>query len=213
MTDNLQRALLYVAFAVAALLLARFTIDFYKEMPWWLAIPFSMLVAAALVVAAANLLMKRDGWSSAAISKPAKALLLAAIPLGFIASTLDCSGLAPQGCTPFCTFIKLGWIPLIAAACAAYFFKPAGWLLVVVGLMSFVTLAPHCVCYNVGNGWWMERIGASPMCYVWGFTVSLISLAALRSGRLVMASLLVNAAIIGGGLAFFVSHHYFHFPW
>ncbi len=218
--ERIQRALLAVAFLVATILLIRFTIDFFIEMPLLLAIPFSILVAASLSIAAMNLPVLIKDNSAAAfsttgskLSNTSKVLLLASIPLGFLASTLDCSGFAPQGCTPFCTFIKLVWIPLIAVACAVYFFKPMNSLLLIIGAITFVTLVPHCICYNVGNGWWIEHLGGSPMCYVWGFVVTLISISAIKSGVRVWLSLLVNGAIIGGALTFFISHHYFHFPW
>ena len=217
--ERIQRGLLSVAFLVASSLLIRFTIDFFIEMPLLLAIAFAILVASSLVIAAMNLLTLIKGNTAAALSttdsngSTSKALLLASIPLGFLASTLDCSGLAPQGCTPFCTFIKLLWIPLLALACAVYFFKPMNSLLLVIWAMSFVTLVPHCSCFNVGNGWWIKQIGASPMCYVWGFVVTLISASASKSGVRLWLSLLVNGAIIGGATAFFISHHYFHFPW
>jgi hypothetical protein len=211
--ERIQRALLAMAFLVAAILLIRFTVDFFIEMPLLLAIPFSILVAAALLIAAMNLKAMGKGKSEATISTSSKALLLASIPSGFLASTLDCSGFALQGCTPFCSFIKLGWIPLLALVCALYFFKPMNSLLLAVSALSFVSLAPHCICFNVGNGWWIEQIGASPMCYVWGFVVTLISLSAIKSGARTSVSLLVNGAIIGGALTFFISHHYFHFPW
>ena len=212
--ERIQRALLILAFLLAVILLLRFTVDFYIEMPVWLAVPFSLLVLASLLVAALHLYsLILEGRRNDGLSKTTTALLLAAIPLSFLASTLDCSGLAPQGCTPFCTFIKLGWIPLTAFVCAIYFFKRMDWLLAIIAAMSLVTLAPHCVCYNVGNGWWIERLSSSPLCYIWGFVVSLIALGAIKSGRFVAASLLVCAAIIGGALTFFISHHYFHFPW
>jgi hypothetical protein len=146
-------------------------------------------------------------------SRPGKLLLLLAIPLAFIASSLDCSGLSLQGCTPFCSFIKMVWIPLIAAACVGYSVKASSWLLVVIALMGWVTLVPHCSCFNVGNGWWIDRLGESPMCYVWGFAVGLISVSALKSNGRQWPSLLVNGAIIGGASSFFISHHYFHYPW
>lgn len=211
--EKIQRVGLSVAFLIAAILLIRFSIDFYMEMPLLLAIPFSILVAASLFIAAMNLIAIVKGKPVVTLSTTSKALLLASIPLGFLASTLDCSGFAPQGCSPFCTFIKLVWIPLIAVACVVYFFKPMNSLLLAIGAMSFVTLVPHCICYNVGNGWWIEQIGASPMCYVWGFVVTLISISASKSGARAGSSLLVNGAIIGGALTFFISHHYFHFPW
>jgi hypothetical protein len=211
--EKIQRALLGMAYIVSSILLVRFAIDFFLEMPLLLAIPFSILAGAALFIAALNLLEPVKGAGVVTFSSISKALLLASIPLGFLAATLDCSGIARQGCTPFCTFIKLFWIPLIAVACGLFFFKPMNWLLLAIIAMAFVTLVPHCICYNVGNGWWMKLIGASPMCYVWGFVVTVISVSAIKSGARVRFSLLVNGAIIGGALAFFISHHYFHFPW
>ena len=210
---RVQQGLLFISLLIASVLLIRFAIDFWIEMPVLLALPFSLLVAGALVIAAMNLFASRKEASLEVRSSPVKLLLLLAIPLGFIASSLDCSGLSWQGCTPFCTFIKLVWIPLIAIGCAVYFLKENSWLLTVISLMSFVTLVPHCLCFNVGNGWWIERLGASPMCYVWGFAVSLISVSALKNNERLWPSLLVNGAIIGGALTFFISHHYFHFPW
>jgi hypothetical protein len=215
--ERIQRALLFVAFLISTILLIRFTIDFFIEMPGLLAIPFLILVTAALLIAAMNLLALIRKTSeqvfSSKLSTTAKGLLLASIPLGFLASTLDCSGLALQGCSAFCTAIKLLGIPLIVVVCAIYFFKPASSLLMTIIAMSFVSLVPHCICYNVGNGWWIEHFGASPMCYVWGFVVTLISASTIKSGERVWLSLWVNGAIIGGALTFFISHHYFHFPW
>lgn len=211
--DNLQRLLLYVAWAIAAFLLSRFAIDFAIEMNWLMAIPFWLLVVAALTVALSNIIAANKKRSNIALPKGVRALFLAMIPAGFIASSLDCTGLSLSGCTPFCTFIKTVWIPAIAMVCAAYLFKQWGGLLLGVSAMAFVPLVPHCVCFNVGNGWWIERIGASPVCYAWGFTVSLISVSALKSGNRAWASLIICGAIITGATAFFVSHHYFHFPW
>jgi hypothetical protein len=218
--ERIQRLLLVAGVLLAAILLMRFTIDFFIEMPLLLAVPFALLVAAALLIIALNVLALVRGASGKEVaaaqsqpSKTAKALLLASIPLGFLASTLDCSGLAPQGCSPFCTYIKLLGIPLLAIACAVYYFKPLNGLLAVIVALSFVPLVPHCICYNVGNGWWIDLLGASPMCYVWGFVVTLIAASAIKSAARPWLALLVNSAIIGGALGFFVSHHYFHFPW
>jgi hypothetical protein len=209
----LQRWLLRAGLVISAVLLIRFAIDFSIEMKWWLAAPFWVLVIAAISVSAANVFGTRTLDRKTNSDLRPRLLLLAAIPLGFIASSLDCTGLNLQGCSPFCTFIKLIWIPLIAVVCLAYYLtrKPA-WL-TVIGLMSFVTLVPHCVCYNVGNAWWIDRIGASPLCYGWGFVVSMIAVGALRRGTNYWASLAVSFTIIAGATGFFVSHHYFHFPW
>src|SRR6185503_3459102 len=101
---------------LSAVLLIQFAIDFSHEMRWWLVAPFWLLVVGALVVATRNVV----GSVTPPLSKETRIrrfereLLLAAIPLSFFASSLDCSGLSAEGCTPFCTFIKLIWIPLIA---------------------------------------------------------------------------------------------------
>jgi hypothetical protein len=209
----LQRWLLRAGLIISAVLLIRFAIDFSIEMKWWLGVPFWLLVITALSVGAINVFGagKVDGAANSDLK--VKTLLLAAIPLGFLASSLDCTGLSLQGCSSFCTFIKLVWIPLIAAACLVYYrtSKPA-WLTVIV-VMSFVALVPHCLCYNVGNAWWIDRIGASPLCYGWGFVVSTIAAGALRRGKGYWPSLLISFAIILGATTFFVSHHYFQFPW
>jgi hypothetical protein len=182
-------------------------------MKWWLALPFLLLVVAALAVSAFNAIGSKrfDGYADK--RSTLGRLLLAAIPLGFLASTLDCSGLSLGGCSPYCTFIKLMWIPLIAAACCGcYITRKRAWLSLIV-LMSFVALVPHCVCYNVGNAWWIDRIDASPLCYGWGFVVSIIAAGALLKGAAYWPSLVVSFAIIAGEAAFFAAHHYFQFPW
>ena len=139
-------------------------------------------------------------------------MLVAAIPLGFLASSLDCTGLSAQGCSPFCTFVKLVWIPLIAVVCVVYLLARKEAWLTAIAVMSFVPLVPHFVCYNLGNAWWIDRIGASPLCYGWGFLVSIIAVGALRKAAR-LASLLVCFTVIAGSAGFFVSHHYFQFPW
>jgi hypothetical protein len=186
-------------------------------MPALLAVPFVLLVVVTLGVAAMNLFAadrsahnaRGKTWSA----RLATTLLLVSVPLGFLASSLDCTGLSLSGCTPFCTFIKMIWIPALALACVAYVVWRSAVLSGLILLMSFVPLAPHCLCFNVGNGWWIDRLGASPTCYAWGFAASLVALGALSTGKREWLALLVNGAIIGGAMAFFISHHYFHFPW
>jgi hypothetical protein len=178
-----------------------------------LAVPFWALVLAALSIASINLFLTKKGER---VDKPrgrGQTVLMVAIPLGFLASTLDCMGLTLGGCTSFCTFVRLGWIPLMTVVCAAYLITRKAWLITLIAFMSFVPLAPHCVCFNPGNGWWIDRLGASPACYSWGFVVSMISIGALRPGALFRPAVAVNYAIITGGIAFFITHHYLHFPW
>jgi len=214
-SDRLQQWLLRLGLAISALLLIRFAIDFSNGMAWRLAVPFCLLVVFALGVASANLFSAARSTSvrRLPLRDPRRALLLAAIPLGFLASSLGCMGLSLEGCSPFCTFVKLVWIPLIAGACVVYFFAgKQGWL-TAIAAMSFVPLVPHCVCHNVGNAWWIDRLGASPVCYSWGFIVSVIAVGALSKGATLWPSIVVCLTIVAGATGFFVSHHYFQFPW
>jgi hypothetical protein len=214
-SGSLQKWLLRFGLVISAVLLIRFAIDFSEAMRWWLAAPFCLLVIFALGVGAANTVSLRI--ESVTAQRPLRdskrALLAASIPLGFLASSLDCMGLSLRGCSPFCTFTKLVWIPLIAAVCAVYLFRGKQVWLTSIAAMSFLPLFPHCVCYNVGNAWWIDRIGASPVCYAWGFVVSIIALGALLRGERFWMALSVCLATITGATGFFVAHHYFDFPW
>ena len=212
-SDRLQYSLPAAGLIVAAALLIRFAIDFSNEMPALPAATFWLLVVASLAVGGANIIRAIRNDPPHPMAGWLRITFMAFIPLGFLASSLDCMGLSLMGCSPYCTFIKLIWVPLMAVVCAAYLFTEKGWMLTAITAMAFVPLVPHCICYNVGNGWWIVRLGASPMCYVWGFTVSIISVGALRAGRLAWPSLAVTGAIIAGALSFFISHHYFQFPW
>ena len=214
-SDRLQQWLLRIGLILSAVLLIRFAIDFSQSMRWWLAAPFWLLVIGAIVVASHNIFGSSTPQSSnqSRVGNLTRELLLAAIPLSFFASSLGCSGLSAAGCSPFCTFIKLIWIPLIALTCAIYVFTHSRVWLTTILAMSFIPLVPHCVCSNVGNAWWIARIGASPVCYSWGFVVSVIALSALgRAGRL-WPSVILCGVIVSGASGFFVTHHYFHYPW
>lgn len=210
LSRKLQPWLLCAGLCLSALLLVRFAIDFTAETNLLLGAPFWLLVIAALGVCVWNL---AAGPRANPLPKVSRILLLAAMPLAFVASSLDCTGLSVEGCSPYCTFVKAAWVPTIAVVCVIYFFTGRDWLLLALSAMSFVTLAPHCVCYNPGNGWWIERLGASPVCYAWGFVVSVASAGALHKGVRAWPSLVLSGAIIGGASGFFVAHHYFHFPW
>ncbi|HKV39311.1 MAG TPA: hypothetical protein VJX67_08865 [Blastocatellia bacterium] len=185
-----------------------------------LAVPFAVLAAGAVFIAGRNVWWldskstgsERDQAPKGS-SRAGAGLLLACVPLGFFASSLGCSGLSLHGCSPFCTFVKVGWIPVIALVSGAYYLFQQSWIVTMLVVMSFVPLVPHCLCYNVANGWWIRAMGASPECYIWGFTVSVIALPAIERRRGVGSSALICATIISGALLFFVSHHYFRFPW
>jgi hypothetical protein len=214
-TLDINRYSLFVALGLCWILLIKFAIDFSAESVL-LVIPFWGLVIGALTLASLNVTSVRKSRlvdETKSLPKYQRAATLAIIPLAFFSASLGCSGLAPRGCTPFCTFVKLVWIPVIALACVLYYFIRTTWLSLAITLMCFVPMAPHCACYNVANRWWIDKIGASPECYVWAFLVSVISMAAIRSGKHAFTSLVIAGLITGGALTFFVSHHYFHFPW
>src|SRR5438034_11311383 len=101
--DRLQQWLLRAGLVVSAVLLIRFAIDFSEGMKWWLAAPFCLLVIVALAVGVANVFGGPTSESETPRRDARPALLLAAIPIGFLASSLGCMGLSPQGCSPFCT--------------------------------------------------------------------------------------------------------------
>lgn len=209
----IQQFFLWAALGITALLLSRFALDFSNELTATLAVPFWALVSATLGVALANLLVSRRIHAPDELSSRTRVALLAAIPLGFLASSLDCTGLSLSGCTPFCTFIKTIWIPLIAIGCVAEYILRSAPLRLAITVMALVPMIPHCLCFNVGNGWWIERLGASPMCYVWGLAVSVVAMSAMTSRKHILVSLGVVVTIIAGATGFFISHHYFHFPW
>lgn len=198
------------------MLLIRFAIDFSQGMKWWLALPFCALVFVTLGVGASNVFgaVTRDKADSRKPPRDLKQVfLLIAIPVGFLASSLDCTGLTLQGCSPFCSFVKLAWIPIILGVSAVYVVTGTSDWLTAIAAMSFVPLVPHCVCYNVGNSWWIDRIGLSPLCYGWGFVVSVVAISAVRRGSNYLLSLGICLAIVAGACGFFLTHHYFDFPW
>jgi hypothetical protein len=221
--EKVQQWLLRIGWLIAAVLMIRFALDFSVGMSWWLALPFCVLVLASLGLGFVNLLELKGRGRAPKDLRPKRTkgtkgsvgwvVLLAAVPISFLTSSLDCTGLSLYGCSPLCTFIKLVWIPVIAGLCATYFWigKPV-WLMA-ISLAAFVTLIPHCVCYNVGNRWWINALGASPLCYGWGFLISVLVVGAIRNRATLSLTLLVSLTIVVGSVGFFVSHHYFQYPW
>jgi hypothetical protein len=208
--SRFHHLILAVGFSLAAILLVKFTLDFYR-FKILLFLSLSLLIAASLTICGLNIFLQPPG--DIAVSRPAKILLLSAIPIGFLTSSLDCMGLAISGCTSYCTFIKLVWIPLIGAMCLIYYRTGRKKYLTVLAVMGLVPLIPNCICYNPANGWWIDQLGKSPQCYLWGCVCTLISVSTLGQGSRLRYSFLVCYTIIGGALCFFIAHHYFHYPW
>jgi hypothetical protein len=207
-----HRLLLCAGSALASALLLKFAWDFSGG-PVALTLPLWLLVITAAGALALN---TAAAWKGGVIGRSGGRLvaaLLLSIPLGFLASSLDCTGLAARGCAPFCTFVKAAWVPLVAAVALLYHLTGRGAILLALTAMLFVPLAPHCVCGNPANLWWIRNVGASPQCYLWGFAASLLAVTAQYEGAWLRLSLAACYAIVGGALSFFVGHHYLHFPW
>ena len=128
------------------------------------AAPFCLLVIAALAVGVGNVVSARSehvtGHTTSSRSKTSA--VASGDPTWFSGIIARLHGLSLHGCSPFCSFVKLVWIPLVAVSCAVYFFSGKQVWLTAITAMSFLPLFPHCVCYNVGNSWWIERIRRKP---------------------------------------------------
>ncbi len=208
-----QRAVLYLGLLISTCLLVRFAFDF-SHFNKTLFAAMSLLLTAAIVIAAWNILTESNGQSTRTVAEDeARALLLVAIPVGLLTSSLDCTGLALRGCTSYCTFVKLILIPLSALMSYLSFQTGRNIFLVLALLVASGALVPHCLCYNPANGWWIDNVGASPQCYLWGFVGALISVSALLKGGGLWLSVSICYVIISGSFSFFIAHHYFQFPW
>ena len=207
-----HRLLLCAGSVLASALLLKFAWDFSGG-PAALTLPLWLLVVAAIGVLFLN---TAAAWKGGVNRRPggwlATALLLS-IPLGFLAASLDCTGLAARGCAPFCTFVKVAWVPLTAAAALLYLRTGRDVILLALTAMIFLPLAPHCICGNPANVWWIRNVGASPQCYLWGFAAGLLAVTSLYEGSWRRLTLATCCAIVGGALSFFVGHHYLRFPW
>lgn len=207
---KIGQTLLQLGFFISTALLLKFLADF-SHLSGLIAAPLALLIVATVFVSANNVFGKRGARSDC--DRKSTALLAAAVPLGFIASSLDCTGLSLAGCAAYCTAIKTTAIPLLAILGFAFYRTKRAPFLIASTAISLAALVPHCLCYNAANAWWIDRLGASPQCYVWGFATTIIAASALLKATRPRASIAICYAIIGGALCFFVGHHYFQFPW
>lgn len=208
--EKIGSHVLRAGFLISAALLVKFLVDFASA-GWIILLPLALLIGAAVSVSAVNVFSERRARTE--FKRGERLLLAAAVPLGFLASSLDCTGLALGGCTTYCTVVKTIGIPLLAVLSFAFYHTERKALLVALPVVALIALAPHCLCYNPANAWWIDRLGASPQCYVWGAMTTVIAASALFKAVHPWASIAVCYAIIGGASGFFVGHHYFHFPW
>lgn len=207
---KIKLSLLGGGFFVAGALLLKFLADF-SHLSGLIVLPLALLIGVAVLVSASNVFAKSKTRSK--LERRECLLLTAAVPLGFLASSLDCTGLSFGGCTTYCTIVKTLIVPLLAVLSFAYYRTNRAPFLIAAMVASWATLVPHCLCYNPANAWWIDHFGASPQCYVWGFATTIIAASALLKRVRPWASIAVCYAIIIGAFGFFVGHHYFRFPW
>jgi hypothetical protein len=181
-----------------------------RELPF----PVVLLFLGTLALITRNLLTGfRGAVSEVKINSWTTVALALAMPVGFTAAALDCTGASLSGCTPICTFLIRIWSPLLALAVLAFLLTGRRWLLSLIVMMCFLYLAPNCRCYNPLSAWWIDHFSVNPACFGAGYWVSLIAVAALSWGKWTRTSAvacwLINIVLLG----FFVGHSYYHFPW
>ncbi|GEM_PF-1667943 len=173
------------------------------------------LVAYAVLTVGGGVLVWRAALRNDPLTpgRAAQALLLAALPLAFLGDSLSCTGLRLRGCSPFCGWIKLVWVPVMAGAALLCYLKPGRGPRLTLACMALLPLWPHCICRNPANAFWIRTFGASPACYALGGIVSGTALSGLLSGRRLALALAVCYSGVLAALFFFIGHHYFRFPW
>lgn len=211
---------LAIGLGFATILLARFAYDFVRLTHPLLGVPGALLAMTAIAACGATMFSKAraEPRDLPLRSLRAPAALLA-IPCGFVASALGCAGLSIEGCgwaireIAFCTMVKVSILPAMFVLGTAWVVTKKPWILGLVAVLGMITLVPHCVCRNPVNGWWITTLGASPMCFGWGFVNTVLAVGILLGRGRPLLSLGVSYASAGGAFAFFIGHHYFHFPW
>ena len=146
-----------------------------------------------------------------ALSRSAQWAVLSAFPVALVGSAFDCGGFS--GCTALCGFLSTWWLVVLGAVLVAYLIRAAPATLLLLTILSFVLLVPHCCCDNCVNRPWIDLMGLSPACYAGSFGVGVVTVGAVASGRFVrvagLAAWLTALALV----AFAVTHHQFHWPW
>ncbi len=147
------------------------------------------------------------------LNRRRRLLLAAAIPVGFFACALGCMGLSLRGCSRTCASLSLFGIPAAAIGSLVYIIWPRPGVLLLMLLLSMSFLAPNCVCDNVVNDRWIALLGLSPACYSIGVVIALLSISTLHTRQRVGLSATYSWLGVAGCLAFFVCHHFLHYPW
>jgi hypothetical protein len=208
-----HRWLMLAAAAAGSVILVRASLD-VSLVDRVLPFPVGLFFLGTLALIVTNLLTGfRAPGSEVQISSWTHLALVLAIPVGFVAAALDCTGADLGGCTPVCAFLIRAWSPLVAVAALTFLVTGRRWLLPLMAALCFVYLAPSCRCYNPLSAWWIDHFSVNPACFGAGFWVSVIAITALSWGKLTrisaVACWLMNTVLLG----FFVGHHYYHCPW
>lgn len=210
--DSLVAVLLTLGFVLAAVGLGRLVYDLGRTSTLFLLIVlcfFGVFVALAYR-------QLRAAWSlepPAVLARGPRLGLALAAPVGLLGSVLDCMGLSFHGCSPVCAGLTRFVAPAVALlAVLAGWSGARGWRVSALAL-AFVLLVPNCTCRNPVNRFWIDLIGLSPACFLSGFTVTLVALAALGTGRFTRGSLALAWGANAVLAAFFVGHHYYDWPW
>jgi hypothetical protein len=205
--------LLSLGFLVSVVLLGKLTNDLGGLDPRFFYPAWAMFLFA-FGIAGWNILAILEGRTA---SEPprggARALLVLAIPFAYVASVLDCMGLSITGCTDVCNALMRFATPAIILLSLCYLGTGMRAFLILLSVVPFAFLVPNCECRNPINSDWIDWLGRSPACFASSFGVTIIALSALHSGRRVTASIVACWTIVLGMLAFFVGHHYYHYPW
>ena len=208
-----QGWLLALGLIPAAVLLGRLAWDLGGLGPW-LAVPIWIFYASFLVLGSAHALSALRGKEVGAPSSTVKRVALGVvIPVSFLASMLDCMGLAFVGCTSTCGFLMQIWAPFVGVLAVAHVLTGRRGILVVMNAAILLFVVPNCLCSNPINRPWIELLGQSPACYAGSFGVSLVALGALWSGKWTAPSIVVTWLATLAMLAFFVGHHFYDYPW
>jgi hypothetical protein len=214
-----HRWLMLTALVAVGIVYARGSFDFARYNGFLpLPIPGSQATwmffvwSAALVVANLRIAFRSPEVLAPANTWTRRALVLA-IPVAFLASGLDCTGIILDGCTSVCTFLIRIWTPVVGAAAFAYMYTGRRWLLPAITVICMLYLVPSCQCANPLNAWWLHHLPRSPACFAASGWVSVIAVAALSWGKWTRTAATVCWFINITLLAFFVGHHYYHIPW
>jgi hypothetical protein len=165
------------------------------------------------IVGANAVALLRGEESAATLPRSRLWLLALAVPVAFLAAAMDCMGLSFVGCTSACGFLMHYAAPATALCTLLFAATGArGWLFA-ANLLALAFFVPNCTCSNPVNRGWIESLGRSPACFASAVGVFLLASTTLVTGRKTLLATLLAWGVVATTLAFFVGHHYFHFPW